>query len=61
MTPDERSKLMEAASLVAKVRNEMVDNRNYHDIRILERVINEIAVVLENDQDRKDKEETDNG
>lgn len=57
MTPDERQILFDAAALISKVRNALVCRRNYNDIRILERTINELADVLENDMDRKQKEE----
>ena len=56
MTPEERQELMEAAKMIASVRNAMVDRRYYTDIRILERMVNEIANVLERDEDLKKKE-----
>ena len=57
MTSDERQALHDAAKLIASVRNALVDRGDYHDIRIMERTINELATVLENDEDRKKKEE----
>lgn len=61
MTLDERSIILEASRNVAHVRNEMVYRGELYDIRILERVINELATVLENDDDRKREEENRNG
>ena len=58
MTPDERLKLLEAAALIASVRNGLVDRRIQLDLDILERAINGLAVALDNDRERRDLEET---
>lgn len=58
MTADERQKLNEAMKNIASVRNALVFREDYSDIRIMERIINEIATLLENDDDRKHRKET---
>ena len=57
MTCDERLKLLEAASLIAAVRNALVSKQTMDGVEILGMAINYIAEVLDNDRSKENEEE----